>query len=193
MNARASEDKVCVAAVAGAHGVRGMVRLKCFTAAPEDVAAYGPVSDESGTRTFRVSLKGAAKGVLLAQLSGVETREQAEALKGTRLYVSRDVLPEVEDEDDFYHADLIGLRAERPDGAEMGTITAVHDFGAGPLLDIRLAPPARKSVLVPFTKAAVPVVDLKAGRVVVDLPDGLADEADQPRSAEKAAAGAARG
>ena len=175
----AGSDKdrlICIGAVAGAHGVRGGVRLKSFTDDPEAVAAYGPVSDETGARRFDLRLTGRAKGVVLAKLSGIETREAAEALKGLRLYVPRTVLPSP-GEDEYYHADLIGLAAETADGAAFGDVQAVHDFGAGDLLEVRTTEGAM--VLLPFTAAAVPVVDIAAGRVVVDPPAGSLDEPEE--------------
>lgn len=172
--------RVCVAAIAGAHGVRGLVKLKCFTQVPEDVAAYGPLADESGARQYAVTLKGSAKGVLLAQLSGIGSREEADALKGLRLYVDRSLLPGVAEEDAFYHADLIGLAVHEQDGPLIGKVSAVHDFGAGPLLDVRLIAADKTSVLVPFTQAVVPVVDIAGGRLVIDPPEGLFDREVKP-------------
>jgi 16S rRNA processing protein RimM len=157
-----------VGAVAGAHGVRGAVRLKSFTANPRDVGAYGPVEDEGGTRRWTVKVEGENKGLVIARLEGVADRDAAEALKGTRLYVSRDRLPETE-EDEFFYGDLVGLRAETPEGEVIGRIKAVFDFGAGEVLDIERKGEA--SLMVPFTKAVVPVVDVSGGRVVVDPPE----------------------
>lgn len=171
-------DRVCVGAIAGAHGVRGAVRIKSFTAQPEDVASYGPVEDESGKRRFTLKLVGEAKGLVIATLEGVRDRNAAEALKGTALYVPRDRLPQTE-EDEFLYSELEGLAAERPDGQRLGTVKAVLDFGAGELLEIRLA--GGGSILVPFTKLAVPVVDVRGGRLVVDPPDYAPEEDDEPR------------
>jgi len=163
---------VCVGAVAGAHGVRGAVKIKSFTATPEDVARYGPLEDESGQRRFSLRLIGAGKGVLIGHLSGIADRNQAEASRGLRLYLPRTALPPTE-EDEYYHADLIGLAAVLTDGTPVGAVRAVHDFGAGDTLEIARSegPP----VLVPFTRAVVPSVDLAAGRLVVDPPLGLLD------------------
>ncbi|HEY0832541.1 MAG TPA: ribosome maturation factor RimM [Azospirillum sp.] len=161
--------KVCVGQFAGSHGVRGLVKLKSFTGDPKAVAAYGPLSDESGTRAFRVTLQGSNKDLWLARVDGVTTREQAQALAGVRLFVDRSALPDTEDADEFYHADLIGLRAERADGTPFGTVLALYDFGAGDMLEIRT--PDGRTELLPFTRAVVPVVDVKGGRVVVEPPD----------------------
>ncbi|HZS84604.1 MAG TPA: ribosome maturation factor RimM [Stellaceae bacterium] len=168
------QARICLGAITGAQGVRGAVRIKSFTARPEDVAAYGPVEDESGTRRFVLRLVGRAKGVVLAKIAGIEDRDAAEALKGIRLYVARSALPPAEEEE-YYHADLLGLEAVLADGTVLGRVRAVHDFGAGDSLEVeRRRGPA---IMVPFTKAAVPVVDIAGGRLVVDPPDGLLDEA----------------
>ncbi len=165
-------DAICVGAVAGAHGVRGGVRIKPFTQDPEAVGAYGMVRDESGARRFEIQLIGKAKGVVLAKLSGVETREAAEALKGMRLYVDRATLPP-SDRDEFYHTDLIGLAVELADGGSLGIVHALHDFGAGDLLEVKTSD--GKLILLPFTEAVFPTVDLEAGRIVARPPPGLID------------------
>ncbi len=156
----AADKRVCVGIVAGAHGVRGAVRIKSFTAEPKDVARYGPLEDESGGHRFSLRLVGAAKGVLIGWLSGVADRDRAEALRGLRLYLPRAALPPTEEEE-FYHADLIGLDAVLGDGTPLGQV----------------GPPA----MVPFTRAVVPVVDLEAGRLVVEPPPGLLDAPSRSR------------
>jgi len=161
--------RVCVGVVAGAHGVRGAVRIKSYTAHPEDIGRYGPVESESGER-FALRVVSTAKGGLVARIAGVEDRDRAEALRGTRLYLARAALPPTA-EDEYYHADLIGLDAVLGDGALVGRVRAVHDFGAGDMLE--LDRPGGPPVVVPFTRTAVPVVDLAAGRIVIDPPPGL--------------------
>lgn len=156
----------CVGALAGAFGVQGEVRLKSFCADPEAIAGYGPLRTEDG-RSFTLRLTRPIPGAFAARLSGVATREQAEALKGTRLYAPRDRLPPLAD-DEFYHADLIGLAVHDTGGARLGTIRAVLDHGAGDILEI--ARPGAPELLLPFTRAAVPTVDLAGGRVVIDPP-----------------------
>ena len=170
--------RVCVGAVAGAHGVLGAVKIKSFTATPEDVAGYGPLEDESGERRFSLRLVGTGKGVVIGHLSGIVDRNQAEAARGLRLYLPRAALPPTE-EDEYYHADLIGLAAVLTDGTPVGAVRAVHDFGAGDTLEIARTegPP----VMVPFTRAIVPSVELAAGRLVVDPPPGLLDEPERAR------------
>jgi 16S rRNA processing protein RimM len=162
--------RVCVGEIAGAHGVRGLVRLRSFTEDPAAVASYGPLTDEAGQRRFVVQLQSPVKEAWIAQIDGISDRDAAEAVRGTRLYVERAALPAT-DEDEFYHTDLLGLRAERVGGDLLGTVTAVHDFGAGTMLEVRLV--CGRTVAVPFTRAAVPAVDIPAGRLVVDPPAAL--------------------
>jgi 16S rRNA processing protein RimM len=177
----ARPDLVCVGAFAGAHGVRGMVKLRSFTEDPEAVAAYGPLFDESGTWRFDIRLEGRSGGLLLVRTSGVADRNAAEALKGLRLHVPREALPPPE-ADEFYVVDLIGLAVEGKDGEAVGTVLAVHDFGAGDLLEIVTA--QGRSEMIPFTARAVPVVDRAGGRIVIDPPAGLFDAADRGPSDE---------
>jgi 16S rRNA processing protein RimM len=166
--------RICVAAVAGAHGVMGLVRLKAFTEVPEDCVAYGPLSNADGSRTFKVKLTGQVKDLLLARLDGITDRNQAEAMRGTRLYVERSALPEPEGDEEFYHADLIGLAAMLRDGTVLGRVQAVYDFGAGDTLELAETADG-KPLLVPFTLAVVPEVDIANGCLTVDPPDGLLD------------------
>jgi len=164
-------DRICVGAIAGSFGVAGEVRLKSFCTEPEAIAAYGPLFTEDGTRSFTVRLTRPVAGGLGARLSGVATKEQADALKGTGLYVDRRHLP-VLPEDEFYHADLIGLTAQDPGGVQIGTVQAIHNHGAGDLLEVA-GPGLKQSLLIPFTLAVVPTVDLHARRLIIDLPEGL--------------------
>jgi len=164
-------DKVCVGAIAGAFGVKGEVRLKSFTTAPEDIAAYGALLSEDGAHSFTVTLTGQTSGALTARLSGITTKEQADALRGTRLYLPRERLPRLP-EDEFYHADLIGLSVHDSGGAPLGHVRAVLNHGAADLLEIA-CPDKSDTVLLPFTREAVPTVDLAAGRIVADPPEGI--------------------
>ena len=163
-----SDGRVCLGVIVGAHGVRGQVKIKSFAEEPGDVAAYGPLADESGTRTFTVKVTGRAKGTVVARIDGVSDRDQALALRGTQLFVDRGVLPEPEAES-FYHADLIGLAAEDKDGRPLGRVVAVQNYGAGDLLEV--AAPDGSSELFAFTRNVVPVVDLGGGRVIIAVPD----------------------
>jgi 16S rRNA processing protein RimM len=181
----AAAKQVCVGIVTGPQGVGGAVRIKSFTARPEDIAAYGPLADESGTRRLELRLVGAAKGVVIGRLSGVDDRNRAEALRGQRLYLPRAALPPPEAEE-YYHADLIGLDAVLADGTPIGRVRAVHDFGAGDMLEIES--PGAPPVMVPFTRAIVPVIEIDAGRLVIDPPPGLLDDGAAERSPAEAEA-----
>ena len=161
-------QRICIGAIAGVHGVRGAVRIKSFTENPAALAAYDGLVDEQG-RPVRLSIREVRTDLLIATIEGVNDRDAAEALKGTRLYVAREALPDA-GEDEYYHADMIGLAVERADGSSLGTVTAVQDFGGGDILEIATE---HGSALIPFTREIVPVVDIKGGRLVVDPPPGL--------------------
>jgi 16S rRNA processing protein RimM len=173
-----SGGRICVGALAGAFGVKGEVRVKSFCAEPEAIADYSPLTTEDGRRSFALRLTRPIPGGFAAQIEGVTTREAAEALRGVRLHAAREALPSLPD-DEFYHADLIGLEVRDPGGASLGTVLAVHNHGAGDLLEIRV-PGARSTVLLPFTREAVPMVDLASGRLVADPPDGVFGDAGEP-------------
>ena len=161
-------NRVYVAQIGAAHGIHGEVRLWTFTGEPMAVAHYGLLETEDGARSFEIASLRPAKGHLVARLRGVDDRNAAELLTNIKLFVPRERLPAPE-EDEFYYADLIGLAAVDSGGNQVGTITAVHNFGAGDLLEIQ--PPAGAAILLPFTEAAVPTVDLKGGRVIVVVPE----------------------
>jgi len=165
-------SRLCLGAIAGAHGLRGAVRVKTFTGSPEAIAGYGPLEDAAGARRFVLRLLRIEKGMAVVQIEGVEDRNAAEALKGVALFLDRKALPEAEDEDEFYHADLIGLAAIDRSGARLGTVRALHDFGAGSLIEIAPDEGGQPRIL-PFTREAVPDIDLAAGAVTVDPPEGL--------------------
>lgn len=166
-------DRVCVGAVAGARGVRGELRIKPFTANPADVAAYGPVETEDGCQRFVLSHVSVQGDKVFARADAVTSREAAEALKGTRLYVARAALPETEEEE-YYHADLIGLKATALDGVKIGTVVAVENYGAGDFIEISLQKGA--PLLLPFTRDAVPQVNIKEGFVTIDPPQEIDGE-----------------
>ncbi len=176
-------ERLCVGVVTGARGLKGEVRIKSFTAEPDGIADYAPITDESGQRQFRLTIVGHHKDQLVVRIDGVADRDAADALNRTHLYVPRHVLP-VPAEDEYYHADLIGLTVEAPDGTPLGRVKAVHDFGAGDILEIRDAD--GREALIPFSRAVVPVVDLDGGRLVVDPPPGLLDERPADDAAEAA-------
>ena len=164
---------VCLGVITAAHGVQGAVRIRSFTEVPDDIVRYGPLTDETGTRSFDLRLVGTAKGVVIARIAGIDDRNQAEALRGLRLHLPRSALPQTEAEE-YYHADLIGLEAVLGDGTPVGRVRAIHDFGAGDTLEVTR--PGAPPVMVPFTRAVVPIVEPAAGRLVLDPPPGLLDE-----------------
>jgi 16S rRNA processing protein RimM len=170
----AGDRRVLLGAIASAHGVRGLVKVKAFTLKAEDLVAYGPLSDKSGQRQFKLNLKGSAGGLLLAAIDGVATREAAERLRGTELYVSREALPPPEAET-YYWTDLEGLTAVSREGAEIGRVELVLDYGAGPVLQLRLGDGGE--LFLPFSDDYVPEVNLGAGRLVVEIPPDVAGEA----------------
>ena len=165
-----SGRRVLMGLVLGAHGIKGAVRILSYAAAPEDIASYGPLEDESGGRKFLLTIVGQARGAVLAAVEGIGDRDAAMALKGTKLYLERSALP-APAEGEFYWDDLVGLRAELTDGAALGEVVAVHDYGGGPSLEVRRETGA--PVMVPFTNRVVPVVDLAAGKLVIEPPEGL--------------------
>src|SRR6202140_4061680 len=159
--------QICVARIGAAHGVRGAVKLWTFTEDPLAVKRYGPLTSKDGTRQFEVATAREAKGHLVATLKGVATREDAERLNGIELYVAREKLPDT-DQEEYSHADLIGLAAVTSANEPLGRVIAIHNFGAGDIIEI--APPHGATMLLPFTNAVVPTVDLAGGRVVIELP-----------------------
>jgi 16S rRNA processing protein RimM len=170
---------ICVARIGAPHGVRGAVKLWTFTEDPLAVKRYGPLATRDGARSFEVTTAREAKGHLVATLKGIATREDAERLNGIELYIARDRLPATDD-DEYYHADLIGLAAVNAANEPIGRVTAIHNFGAGDIIEI--APPHGATMLLPFTNAVVPSVDLAGGRVVIELPAEI--DGDNPTDAD---------
>ena len=169
---------ICVARIGAAHGVRGAVKLWTFTEDPLAVQHYGPLATKDGTRQFEVTHAREANGHLVATLKGIATRDEAERLNGVELYIARDRLPATDD-GEYYHADLIGLAAVNTAGEPIGRVIAIHNFGAGDIIEI--APPRGTTMLLPFTNAVVPTVDLAGGRVVIELPAEI--DGDDPAAA----------
>jgi 16S rRNA processing protein RimM len=173
-----SGAQICVARIGAPHGVRGAVKLWTFTEDPMAVMRYGPLATKDGARKFEVANAREAKGHLVATLKGVATREDAERLNGIELYIPRDKLPAT-DADEYYHADLIGLAAVNAALEPIGRVIAIHNFGAGNIIEI--APAHGATMLLPFSSAVVPTVDLAAGHVVIELPGEI--EGDDPTAA----------
>jgi 16S rRNA processing protein RimM len=170
---------ICIARIGAAHGVRGAVKLWTFTEDPLAVMQYGALATRDGTRKFEIATAREAKGHLVATLKGIATREDAERLNGVELYIARDKLPTTT-EDEYYHADLIGLAAVTPANEPLGRVIAIHNFGAGDIIEI--GPADGATMLLPFTNAVVPSVDLEGGRVLIELPDEI--EGDTSPDAE---------
>jgi 16S rRNA processing protein RimM len=159
--------RVCVGVIVGAHGVKGAVKIKCFTERPVDVTSYGPVETEDGQRRLALTLISAGKGVVTAAIAGIGDRDVAQGLRGTKLYVPRTALPPA-GEEEFYYGDLVGLKALTTEGADLGVVTGVFDFGGGDVIEVEGAQGAR---MFSFTRTVVPVVDVAGGRVVIAPPD----------------------
>jgi 16S rRNA processing protein RimM len=166
-----ARGRICVAQIGTPHGVRGEVRLRIFTEEPDAVLELSPLQSEDGARSFAIETLRPGKDHFIARLHGVADRDAAERLRDMRLYVARDSLPAIDEEETFYHADLVGLAAAGADGRPYGTIVAVHNFGAGDLLEIQ--PEHGAAVMLPFTTQNVPLVDVAGGRVVIAPPEGL--------------------
>jgi 16S rRNA processing protein RimM len=175
-HADGTKSRVCLGIVVGARGLKGEVRIKSFTAEPDDVAAYGDLASEDGKRTYKVRVVGLHRGSVIARVAGVADRTAADRLKGEKLYVARAALPPVGD-GVYYHADLVGLRVERTDGMAVGRVRAVENFGAGDILDV--AAPGGNSVMVPLATGTIAAVDMKAGVVRVIPMPGLLDDAGE--------------
>ncbi|MEP3248302.1 MAG: ribosome maturation factor RimM [Sneathiella sp.] len=181
-------ERLLLGVIAGPKGIRGEVKVKTFTEDPGDIVSYGPLESKDGKTKYVLSLSGFSKATPVVRIKGVSSRNEAEALKGTELYVSRDTLPDTEGDDEFYHADLIDLAAIEEDGTRFGKILRLHDFGAGDMLEIvPEGKSAKAAILVPFTLEMVPVVDVKAGHVVISLSDDFFDvpEAEQSQKEQK--------
>jgi 16S rRNA processing protein RimM len=173
-------QQVCVARIGAAHGVRGEVKLWTFTEDPLAAMRYGALSTKDGARQFEVTHAREAKGFLVATLKGVTTRNEAERLNGIELYIARDKLPETE-AGEYYHADLIGLAAVTAAGEPLGHVIAIHNFGAGDIIEI--APASGSTLMLPFSNAAVPTVDIAGRRVVIELPQEI--EGDEPDNLDR--------
>ncbi len=166
-----SGARVCLGQIGAAHRVRGEVRLRSFTSDPAAIADYGPLETEDG-RVFEIETLRPAKDHFVVRLSGIRDRDAASALANTKLYVPRERLPETAEPDEFYHADLVGLAVIDRAGTKLGTVVAIHNFGAGDLIEVR-ADTGGNTELVPFDTTHVPAVDIAAGKIVVDPPQGL--------------------
>lgn len=175
-------EAICIARIGAAHGTRGAVRLFTFTEDPFAVGRYGPLSTKDGTQRFKLTHVREAKGHLVAEFAGVTSRTEAERLTGLELYIPREALPAT-GSDEYYHADLIGLLAVTTRNAPLGRVIAIHNFGAGDIVEI--APPdGGPTMLLPFSNAVVPTIDLAGGRMVIEEP-GEEEGEEPPREGEE--------
>ena len=173
-------ERVCVGDVVGAFGINGEIRIKSFCSIPKSIGDYDQLTDETGSKKFKLEIIGPIKGGFSARIFGIKYRDQAEDLKGTALYVLRSEMPDLGD-DEYYYSDLINLSVFDTGGIKLGKIMSVNDHGAGDFLEIK-ALGQKNLALLPFTKKSVPTIDLKLGRVVIDPPKGVfdSDEAEEP-------------
>lgn len=167
-------DRICVGAIAGSYGTDGQARIKSFCAIAEDITSYGTLYSEDGKRTFEITLGRPIKAGFTAKIEGLHSKEEADALRGMALFADRAAMPSLPD-DEYYHADLISLEVFDTGGKSLGRVKAVQNHGAADLLEIH-APGQSNTVLLPFTRAAVPTVDLASGRIIADPPEGLFEE-----------------
>ncbi len=170
------KTRVCLGTVIGTHGIRGEVRIKTYTERPEDIAAYGRLDDETGRRSFDIVSVRTTKGdIVVARIKGVEDRDAAENLKGITLHLARSSLPEPDNENEWYHADLIDLNVITMEGEPFGKVVAVQNFGAGDLLEIRQMA-SRQTIFLPFTSELVPEIDLDRGQIIINPPEEISGE-----------------
>lgn len=161
--------RILLGTIGAAHGINGEVRIASHTQDPEAIASYGPLATNRPGLTITIEAARLNKTVLIARLRDVRDRNAAERLNGVELYIDRNQLPEIEDEDDFYHADLIGLDARLESGVSIGAVSALYDHGAGDILEVR-DPRSGDTFLYPFTKAVVPTIRIDDGYLVISPP-----------------------
>ena len=179
--------RICLGQIGAPHGVRGEVRLRSFTAEPAAIAAYGPLESEDG-RVFTIETLRPAKDFFVVRLSGVTNRDAAERLTNTKLYVPRELLPQPKAPDEYYHADLIGLRVVDCSGRRCGTVVAVHNFGAGDVIEVR-PETGDKTEMLPFNAATVPEVNIASGKLVVNSSSHAGEVGEAKPGPTKASAG----
>ena len=165
-------EELCLGVILGPHGIKGAVRVKSFTEKPESIAEYGTLHDKKG-KSFDLQLEGQSKGALIASIKGMKTRTQAELLRGTELFIKRNLLPSTDD-DEYYHADLLGLNVYNRDGKKMGVVKAMHNFGAGDIVEVVITE-TENTVLIPFNNNTVPDIDFVKQEMIVEIPLGLLD------------------
>ena len=170
-----TENKVCLGAIVGVHGIKGEVKVKCFSDNEKNFNSYGVFTDKDGNKTFEAKSVGHSKDLLRVKIKGVDDRNTAETLVGTGLYVSRDGLPQLKEEE-FYHADLIGLTAKNTSDEVVGEVNALYNFGAGDLIELKMTDGSLE--MLPFNKQYVPVIDITNRFIIVEMMQFAADEDD---------------
>ena len=170
-----TEDKVCLGAIVGVHGIRGEVKVKSFSSDEKNLTRYGLLSNDKGDKRFELKIVGHSKELLRCKIKGVDDRTTAETLIGTGLYIDRALLPELKDEE-FYHSDLIGLEVKNSSSEVLGQVNALYNFGAGDILEIKMNNGSLE--MVPFTKSFVPVINIKDGYIIVEMMHFVEDEAE---------------
>ncbi len=171
------EEKICLGAIVGVHGIRGEVKVKTFTEDERNLTKYGRLLNEAGDREFDLKIVGHSKELLRIKVNGIDDRNLAENLIGTKLYIERSRLPEPK-ENEFYHADLIGLEARSTDGEKIGTVNALYNFGAGDLIELKMADGSLE--MLPFTMEYVPKIDIKNGFIIVEMMQFVPDDQGEP-------------
>jgi 16S rRNA processing protein RimM len=170
-----SAGQLPIGVIVGPHGIRGQFKVKPFTAAPQSLSTYGPVTTDNGQQlSLRIMLVN-AKGLAIVRAQGVDTRDAAKALRGTTLYIGRDSLPKPDD-GEFYHADLLGMMVRGQDSAQLGNLVAIHDFGAGEIAELATGNGA--TIMVPFGGDSLIAVDMVAKEICLLVPDGLLNDAN---------------
>lgn len=163
-----SDNRICLGKIVGAQGIKGEVKIKSFTEVIDDIDAYGELEDKTGSRKFDIEVTGSSKGTVRAKIKGIKDRNEAEALVGTELYISKDLLPELDEENEFYHSDLIGLDVKlKKDNSVIGSVAGLYNFGAGDIIEIKLSG-SNKTEMIPFNDAYVPEINIKNGYIIVE-------------------------
>lgn len=174
--------RVLLGEISGVHGIRGDILVRTYTATPEAIANYGPLTNATGAKAYSLTIVRVTDKGVVARIAGISDRTTAEALRGTKLFVARERLPEAP-ASEFYHADLIGLKALTEDGTQLGEIVSVQNFGAGDLLELK--PLTGTSEFIPFEDQWVPHVDLATGTLIIKRPPSTGDESEEAESDEQ--------
>lgn len=171
-----SDNKICLGAVVGVHGIKGEVKVKCFSDNEKNLTRYGNVTNEAGDKSFSLKIVGHSKELLRVKVKGIDDRNTAETLVGTAFYINRDLLPDLK-EDEFYHTDLIGLEAKNSNGDKIGEVNAMYNFGAGDIIELKLNEGSLE--MLPFTKAYVPTINIKEHYIIVEMMQYAQDDEDE--------------